>query len=86
MDGQPAEARSGRLAERALVLTVVTLILLTPPILDIFDAGAFVFGIPLLHIYCFAAWLLAIACARWLATRMMPSGGRSPLDRPADGR
>ncbi|MEO8669563.1 MAG: hypothetical protein ABI399_13665, partial [Bauldia sp.] len=81
------EVRSSRLAEQALVLTALTLILLTPPILNIFDARVFFFGVPLLHIYCFAVWLAAIACGRWLARRMVPppSGARSPIDRSADG-
>ncbi len=85
MDDQPVEVRSSRLAERAFVLTAVTLILLTPPILNIFDAPVFIFGVPLLHTYCFAAWLAAIACGRWLAKRMVPPGVRSPIERSADG-
>ena len=44
-----------------------TFFLLTPPILSIFNAPALVFGIPLLHVYCFAVWLIAIACGGWLA-------------------
>lgn len=60
----------GRLADRALVLMFVTFILLTPPIIGIFDIPALVFGIPLLHVYCYATWLAAIACGGWLATRM----------------
>ena len=32
--------------------------LLTPPILVIFDAPVLIFGIPLLHVYCFAVWLV----------------------------
>jgi len=71
MVDRPAEAKpEGRLAERALVLTVATLILLTPPILTIFDVPATIAGIPLLHVYCFATWLVAIALGGWLATRM----------------
>ena len=36
---------------------------------------ALVFGIPLLHVYCFAVWLIAIACGGWLARRMIADGG-----------
>jgi hypothetical protein len=74
MVDRPAEAKpEGRLAERALVLTVATLILLTPPILTIFDVPVTIAGIPLLHVYCFAIWLIAIALGGWLATRMQAS-------------
>jgi hypothetical protein len=79
MADRPAEAKpEGRLAERALVLTVATLILLTPPILTIFDVPVTIAGIPLLHVYCFATWLIAIALGGWLATRM--EEGRASVD------
>jgi hypothetical protein len=72
---KPAESRTnGRLAERALVLTVATLILLTPPILTIFDVPLTVGGVPLLQVYCFAVWLAAIAFGGWLAKRMDARG------------
>jgi len=71
MNERPAEVRpEGRLAERALVLTAATFILLTPPILTIFDVPVTIAGIPLLHVYCFATWLVAIALGGWLARRM----------------
>lgn len=64
----------GRLTDRALVVPVATFFLLTPPILAIFNAPVLLFGIPLLHVYCFAAWLSAIACGGWLARRMAAEG------------
>ena len=86
MADRPAETRSeGRLAERALVLTVASLILLTPPILTIFDVPILVFGIPLLHIYSFAVWLVAIALGRWLALEMSAAGPPSAADPTAPG-
>jgi hypothetical protein len=63
-----------RLSDRAFVLTVAALILLTPPIVTIFDLPVFVHGIPLLHIYCFAVWLAAIALGGYLATRVTTDG------------
>mgnify|MGYP000589718191 CR=1 FL=1 len=60
-----------RLADRSLVLTVVTLILLTPPILNIFNTPILVFGIPLLHVYCFGVWLVAVALGGWLSARLI---------------
>ena len=60
----------GRLSDRAFVLTVTALILLTPPIVTIFDMPVFVRGIPILHFYCFAVWLIAIILGGLLARRM----------------
>ncbi len=57
----------GRLTDRAFVLTVATLILLTPPIVTIFNVPVLVLGIPLLHVYCFAVWLAAIIAGARLA-------------------
>jgi hypothetical protein len=72
---EPTLVRTGgRLTDRAFVLPVVAFFLLTPPILSIFNAPTLVFGIPLLHVYCFAVWLIAIACGGWLARRMIAEG------------
>jgi hypothetical protein len=70
---KPADNRTeARLAERALALTVATLILLTPPILTIFGLPVTVAGIPFLYVYCFVVWLAAIALGGRLAKRMDP--------------
>ena len=75
MKRDAAQARTGgRLTDRAFALPVVTFFLLTPPILGIFNSPALVFGIPLLHVYCFAVWLAAIACGGWLARRLAAEG------------
>lgn len=66
----PPGTSEGRLTERALVLTLLTLFLLTPPIITIFDVPIFVLGIPLLHIYCFGVWFAAIVIGGVLAARM----------------
>jgi hypothetical protein len=77
---RPAEAKpEGRLAERALALTVAALVLLTPPILTIFAVPVTIVGIPLLYVYCFAIWLVAIALGGRLAMLMEP--GKGPGDR-----
>ena len=60
----------GRLVERSFVLTVLTLVLMTPPIIVIFNVPVLVFGIPLLHVYCFVVWLLAIIAGAWLAVAL----------------
>lgn len=85
MNRDPALTGAGtRLADRALVLTVVTLVLLTPPILNIFNAPILVFGIPLLHAYCFGVWLVAVILGGWISTRLVaerPEGGGGPEER-----
>jgi uncharacterized membrane protein YraQ (UPF0718 family) len=81
MNRDPALVRAeGRISDRAVVLTVVTFFLLTPPILNIFNLPALIFGIPLLHVYCFAVWLAAVACGGWLATRMAAQDGEPGAD------
>ena len=71
MTDEPLEPRSNdNLPERAFVLTVAALILLTPPVLSIFDASVTVLGIPLLHIYSFAVWLIAIVLGGLIAARL----------------
>jgi hypothetical protein len=67
----------GRLADRAFILPVVAFFLLTPPILGIFNVPALIFGIPLLHVYCFLVWLAVIACGGWLARRMAADDGEA---------
>ena len=44
-------------------------------------------GIPLLHVYCFATWLVAIALGGWLARRMdRGSAAADPGEaHPGDG-
>ncbi len=82
MRRDPIFVRSGgRLADRAFVLPVVAFFLLTPPILAIFNVPVLVFGIPLLHVYCFAMWLIVIACGGWLARRMAADGEAEPAER-----
>ena len=85
MAREPLVGRGGRLAERAAVLPVVAFLLLTPPILGLFNAPVLLFGIPLLHIYCFATWLAVIACGGWLASRLVEEGdGPESEVKPAE--
>ncbi len=57
----------GRLVDRSFVLTVLAFVLLTPPIVTIFNVPVLVLGVPLLHVYCFAVWLVAIVAGARLA-------------------
>jgi hypothetical protein len=67
-----------RLAERALVLAVVTFALLTPPIIAVFDLPIALLGVPLLHVYAFAVWLAAIATGGVIARRLMRRQAAQP--------
>ena len=73
----PATPPEGRLTDRAFVLPILTLVLLTPPIITIFDVPVFVFGIPLLHIYCFGLWLAAIVTGGLLSAHIARDRPRS---------
>jgi hypothetical protein len=72
----------GRLADRSFALTVLTFVLLTPPIVTIFNVPVLVLGVPLLHLYCFAVWLGAIVVGARLAARLRDDerGGRERGD------
>mgnify|MGYP000144063786 CR=1 FL=1 len=74
----------GRLSDRSFVLTVVTLVLLTPPIVEIFDVPSFLFGVPLLHVYCFGVWLAAIVVGARLAFRLNAVRTDLPRGESAD--
>jgi len=53
--------KSSRYTERFAALVILAALLFNPPILSIFSAPHFVFGIPLLYFYLFVAWGLIIA-------------------------
>jgi hypothetical protein len=74
--------RDSRLPDKALVLAIATLVLLTPPVIAIFDVSVSVFGVPLLHIYTFAIWLAAIATGGAIARRLMRREDSTP---PGEG-
>lgn len=85
-DGPLEFRREGRFSDRAAVLTVAAFILLTPPILSIFDVPVLIFGVPLLHVYSFAVWLAAIGLGFLLTRRAYrgdsADGARPPPDQP----
>jgi hypothetical protein len=56
-----------RRRDRLIGLFLLALVLLNPPLLMLFGGGDTVFGLPLLYLYIFAAWLLIIATAAWIA-------------------
>ena len=73
-----------RWIDRSLVLTFAAFVLLTPPIILIFNAPIFLFGIPLLHLYCFAVWFLAVIAGAYLSARLNARHGRTNRGRAGD--
>ena len=58
-----------RRRDRLIGLFLLALVLLNPPLLLLFGAGGTAFGLPLLYLYIFLAWLLVIASLAWIAER-----------------
>ena len=58
-----------RRRDRLIGLFLLALVLLNPPLLLLFGGGDTVFGLPLLYLYVFVAWLLIIATLAWIAER-----------------
>jgi hypothetical protein len=58
-----------RRRDRLIGLFLLALVLLNPPLLMLFGGGGTVFGLPLLYVYVFFAWLLIIAAVAWIAER-----------------
>jgi hypothetical protein len=66
-------------AERLVALFVLGCLLLTYPLMALFNRSGTVFGIPLLYAYLFGVWAVLIALAAWTVRR----GRREP---PPDGK
>jgi len=56
-----------RVAERSVATFLFASVAFSPPFLSIFGADVFVFGLPLLYLYLFAAWGSVIAMVAWIA-------------------
>ena len=75
---QPLRHRKTR--DRALILPLVGLILLTPPLAGIFQLDAKIAGVPFTAIYLFAVWALLIAGAAALSRQLRDGVG--PAETP----
>ena len=71
---------SGSRGERMAALFLLGLAAFTPPLLDVFDAGAdvTVLGIPLLYLYLFAAWAALIVLMAMAAERRAREDSEEP--------
>ena len=61
--------------DRLIGLFIAGVVLLNPPILNLF--GGMIFGWPALYVYLFAAWGLLIGALAWVMQR----GAGSPKER-----
>ncbi len=57
-------------AEAVFAIQVLGVLLLLPPLLNLFNTRTVVFGVPLEVLYLFLVWLLLIACAVIISSKM----------------
>jgi hypothetical protein len=69
-------ADPARILDVARILPIVGMVLLMPPLIELFVADRWIGGVPLIVAYVFGVWLALIACAAWLARRL----GKLPVD------
>ncbi len=69
-----------RRRDRLIGLFLLAMVLLDPPVLLLFGGGATLFGLPVLYLYLFAAWLAIIVAIAWIAERRP-----TPRRRDEDG-
>jgi hypothetical protein len=58
-----------RRRDRLIGLFLLALLLFNPPLLLLFGGDAAPFGLPLLYLYVFVAWLLIIGAVAWITER-----------------
>ena len=79
-----AALRHRKTRDRAIVLPLVGLILLTPPGIGIFQLDGAIAGVPVVLVYLFTVWALLIAGAAALSRRLRSAPGRR-LDAAGPG-
>jgi hypothetical protein len=62
--------RGHRARDAALVLPLAGLVLVAPPVVNLFVADLSILGAPLIAVYLFAVWGALIFCARRLSRRL----------------
>jgi len=81
-DRSDQSLRHRKTRDRARILPLVGLILLTPPLAGIFQLDAKIAGVPFTAIYLFAVWALLIAGAAALSRQLRDGVG--PAETPGD--
>ena len=67
----------GKARDRAIILPLIGLALLTPPLGGIFQLDIKIAGVPFTLVYLFVIWAALIACA-WALSRHLASGAPPP--------
>ena len=62
-----------QLNERAFTLPVIGFLMLTPPVLLIFNDDTEIFGFPALYLYAFLIWVILIIAGRLMTKRLVKS-------------
>ncbi len=65
-----------------MALTVFGAVGFLPPVLPFFDRPVTLFGMPLIVVYVFGAWLALIGAACWLSYKLPRHVNREPLAQP----
>jgi|GEM_PF-1492901 len=71
-----------RVAERSIGLFLLGVVAFSPPLVAVFAGTRFVFGIPILYLYVFAAWAVIVALLALIARRV-EAAMHSPPDADA---
>lgn len=72
--------------ERSIAAFLVAALAISPPLLSIFSVDVFVFGLPLLYLYLFAAWAGLLVVVAWVSDFGPSRATRRALDRPGGER
>ncbi|MEW9613498.1 hypothetical protein AB3G45_06640 [Shinella sp. S4-D37] len=71
-----------RFRDLAVLLPIATALLLIPPLIRIFATPAMLGGIPLIVVYIFAVWAVAIVVAAIVARHAHQAPADDPQERP----
>lgn len=61
--------RKGLAGQRLVAVFIAGVLLFNYPLMSLFDRPITVFGLPLLHVYLFLAWLGLIVAIAWIVER-----------------
>jgi len=75
----------GRMRERLAALFMLGALLLTPPLLLVFNQATRVFGVPALYLYLFVVWAVLIALAALAVGRWDAADGLDEAETEAAG-
>lgn len=79
-------ATAAKFRDAAFLLPILGLLLLFPPIIDLFAAPSLLGGIPMIVVYIFGLWLALVVVAFWFSRRLSDdesgTGAAPPVETP----